>query len=97
MYENDLRKSSKKNERINAPKKRSFAILKIIPKAFGLGFRLGLFYLGFKRKARKAGKIFEKELLAVGMDKKMARQLKKDYLETSHFFHQIRGSQMNWD
>jgi hypothetical protein len=98
MYENDLRKDLKKNRnrnknKINADQRQSGIgnmMLHIFPRVLGLGFRLGFFYLGFKRRARKAGKIFEKELLAAGMDKQMARKLRDDYMQSSHIFHQIR-------
>jgi hypothetical protein len=83
----------------NRDKKHSGAgtmILQVLPRALGLGFRIGIFYLGFKRRARKAGKIFEKELLAAGMDKIQARQLRDDYLQTSHVIRHMRKSASKW-
>jgi hypothetical protein len=55
--------------------------------AFGvpLFIRLGLTYLRFKRQAKKAGKVFRKELLKSGMDKDTVKVLTEEYMTTSEF------------
>ena len=94
MSENALKRNTKRN-RDQKNNGVGSTIFMILPRVLGLGFRLGLFYLGFKRKAKKAGKIFEKELIAGGMDKKMARKLKEDYMQTSHLFRNLRIANMD--
>ena len=54
-----------------------------IPVMVKLGLRAGIAYLKFKRKARKAAQVFERELLAGGMDRQQARELTEMYLESS--------------
>ncbi len=54
--------------------------------------RLGFTYLGMKRRAKKAGKIFKKELLAAGVDPRFADELTGDYMRTSHLFSEIMKS-----
>ena len=73
------------------PKKHSLGEYVLIGVAFGipLAIRLGFTYLGFKRRAKKAGRIFKKQLLAGGMDKETAQRLTDDYMQASHF---ISGS-----
>lgn len=58
-------------------------ILKNMPGFISLAFKLGLVYLRFKRQAKKAGKVFEKELIRNGIDKNTARLLKEEYLKSS--------------
>ncbi len=84
-------KRSKKGHSSITP--RELAI-KTMPRVIPLAFKLGLVYLSFKRKAKKAGKIFEKELLANGIDKDTAKLLKEDYLLTSHFLSGLNLSYM---
>lgn len=67
---------------------------KTIPRLIPLIMKLGVFYLSFKRKAKKAGKIFEKELVANGIDRATARLLTEEYLKTSHFLRQFDFSHM---
>ena len=43
-------------------------------------------FLRFKRQAKKGGKIFQKELINQGIDKKTAVELTNNYLEGSEFF-----------
>ncbi len=96
MYEKELKRDWRKNRQNHTQNQHPIGnlILTMLPRALGLGFRLGLFYLGLKRRAKKAGKIFEKELLAAGMDKDLAKQLKEDYMQTSHFLHQFKISEL---
>ena len=54
-------------------------------------FRFGFEYLKLKRKASRAGRIFEQELLDNGIDKKTAKRLKEEYLKGSHFFRHFEG------
>lgn len=56
----------------------------ILPSLPGLTIRLGGTFLRFKRDAKKAGKIFRKELEKQGIDKKTAEELTGKYLEGSH-------------
>jgi hypothetical protein len=53
-------------------------------------FRLGGTYLRFKKEAQKAEKIFKRELIKQGIDKKIAEDLARIYSEGSnikHIFH----------
>jgi len=56
----------------------------LIPKAPGLIFRFGKLFLTFKRRANKAAKVFRKELINQGIDKKTAKSLTEKYLEGSN-------------
>ena len=56
--------------------------------------KLGFVYLGFKRKAKKAAKIFEKELIANGIDKNTAKLLTEEYMKGSHFLRQFDFSNL---
>lgn len=62
--------------------------ISLVPRLIPLAIKLGFVYLSFKRKAKKAGKVFKKELLAGGMEKREAELLTEEYLKTSHF---LRG------
>lgn len=61
----------------------------MIPSIPSLLFRLGGTFLRFKRDAKKAGKVFERELRAHGLDKKMAGELTSIYLEGSNLVKYI--------
>jgi len=52
-----------------------------------MGFRLGMAYLRFKRKAKRAARVFEKELIAGGIDAEGAKKLTEMYLESSRLVH----------
>jgi len=67
---------------------------KIIPRFIPLAIKLGFVYLSFKRKAKKAGKVFKKELIVGGIDKKTAELLTDDYLKSSHFLRHFNFSDM---
>ncbi len=90
--ENESKKSKK--DKIRSPREIAF---KTAPHIIPLAFKLGLVYLGFKRKAKKAGKIFKKELISNGIDKNTAKLLTEEYLKTSHFLrgfdfsHMVKG------
>jgi hypothetical protein len=62
----------------------------IIPHLPGLIFRLGGTLLRFKGQANKAGRIFRKELINQGFDKKTADNLTEIYLAGSDFSSYIR-------
>jgi len=47
-------------------------------------FRLSGTFLRFKSRANKAGKVFKKELIDKGIDKKTATELTEIYLQSSH-------------
>lgn len=55
----------------------------MLPSLPSLMFRLGGTFLKFKRNAKKAGKVFKKELIKQGFDKETAEGLTKIYLEGS--------------
>ena len=61
----------------------------IIPKIPGLAIRLSGTLIRFKSQANKAGKVFEKELISQGLDKKTAEDLKSIYLEGSQIRNYI--------
>jgi len=54
--------------------------LPFLPK---LLFTLGVMFLRFKRRAKKAGKVFQKELMRQGIDKHTASELTAMYLKGS--------------
>ena len=56
----------------------------MLPAMPSLLFRLTGTFLRFKRDAKKAGKIFRKELIRQGFDKKKAAELTETYLEGSN-------------
>ena len=55
----------------------------MLPALPSLMFRLGGTFLKYKRNAKKAGKVFKKELIKQGFDKKTAEGLTKKYLAGS--------------
>lgn len=65
------------------PGKVGQVIIAGIPVMVKVGFRLGVAYLKFKRKAKKAAGVFERELLAGGIDRDSAKKLTEMYLESS--------------
>jgi hypothetical protein len=66
----------------------------LIPSLLPLVFKLGTTYLRFKKQAQKAGKIFEKELRANGIDKETARAMTDVYLNTSKILRAFDFSEM---
>ena len=60
---------------------RFFGIL--LPSLPGLVIRFGGLFLRFKRDAKKAGKVFRKELINQGIDKETATELTEIYMEGS--------------
>jgi hypothetical protein len=56
----------------------------MLPVLPSLMFRLTRTFLRFKRDAKKAGKVFRKELIKQGFDKKTANDLTEKYLEGSN-------------
>ncbi len=72
-----------------------------IPVMVTMGFRLTIAYLRFKRKAKRAARAFERELLAGGIGKENARKLTEMYLESSRVFHMgmkgaMSGAPASW-
>jgi len=55
-------------------------LLPFLPK---LLFRFGITFLRFKRGANKAGKVFRKELIRQGLDKRTASELTGLYMKGS--------------
>ena len=78
---NDGRMSRKTNLKKEAfPFKYIGMMLPVLP---SLMFKLTGTFLRFKRDAKKAGKVFKKELLKQGFNKKTATELTEKYLEGS--------------
>jgi hypothetical protein len=67
-------KRSRKHRKVSNP-------LTIIPSTIPLVIKIGFIYLRFKRKAKKAGKVFEKEMVANGVDKTTAKLLRAEYVK----------------
>jgi len=55
----------------------------VISSAPSLIFRVGCWFLKFKREAKKGGRIFQKELIKHGFDKETAEIFKEIYLKPS--------------
>lgn len=55
----------------------------LIPFLPKLLFKFSLTFLRFKRKAKKAEKVFKKELLEQGLDKQTASELTEIYMKSS--------------
>jgi hypothetical protein len=62
-------------------------LLPVLPK---LLFKFSITYLRFKRGAKKAGKVFRKELIQQGLDKHTASELTGFYMEGSEIKNFIR-------
>ncbi len=56
----------------------------ILPKLPSLVLKFGKTFLKIKRDAKKAGKIFRKELIKQGIDKETADRFTEIYLESSN-------------
>ena len=56
----------------------------LIPSMPSLMFRFTGSFLRFKIDAKKAGKVFKKELIKQGIDKETADELTETYIESSH-------------
>jgi hypothetical protein len=75
----------------------------LAPSLIPLVLKLGATYLKFKRRAQKAGRIFQKELRSQGIDKQTARAMTEIYLESSHILSSfdfsgfITSSRNNWE
>jgi hypothetical protein len=66
--------------RSSNPMKFVGVLLPFLPK---LLFRFGIVFLGFKRKANKAGRVFRTELIKQGVDRDTATELTDTYMKTS--------------
>jgi len=62
---------------------------KILPYLPSLIIRSGGAYLRLKKQAKKGGKVFKKELIKQGIDKKTAEDLAEIYMNSSHFTRNI--------
>jgi hypothetical protein len=69
------------------PAKVGQVVIAGIPVMVKLGFRLSIAYLRFKSKAKRAARVFERELLASGMAPDDVRKLTEMYLESSRLIH----------
>lgn len=94
MFEKRSEKNLRRNKKHRRNQSGRDIAFKTIPRFIPLAIKLGFVYLSFKRKAKKAGKIFKKELINSGIDKKTAEILTEDYLKTSHFLRQFDFSDM---
>ena len=56
----------------------------ILPALPAILFRFGRVFLKFKIEAKKGGRIFHKELMRQGIDKKTATELTEKYLDGSN-------------
>ena len=65
----------------------------MLPSMPMLTIRLGGTFLRFKRNANKAGRVFKKELINQGIDKKTASELTEMYLQGSHIRRYIQNFQ----
>ena len=63
----------------------------LLPSLPSLMFRFGGIFLRFKRDAKKAGKVFKKELINQGIDKHTATELTEIYMEGSDISRLIQG------
>lgn len=54
-----------------------------------LAVRLGIEYLRFKRKAKRASRLFRKEMLDKGIDREVADVLTDEYLRTSRLLREL--------
>jgi len=63
----------------------------ILPRLPGLIFRFGGTFIRFKGQANKAGRIFKKELINQGFDKKTATDLTDIYLEGSNLIKYMQN------
>ena len=65
----------------------------IIPSLPSLMIRFGGLFLRFKREAKKGGRIFQRELINQGIDKKTAMELTEVYLQGSNLLQLVRNLQ----
>jgi len=79
---------NKKNEEMgNADPVKWFGmIISFIP---SLLVKSGGAFLRFKRQAKKGGKIFKKELINQGLDRRTASELTDIYLKSSHLIQSM--------
>lgn len=66
----------------------------LLPSLIPLILKLGRTYLRFKKDAQKAGRIFEKELRANGIDKETARAMTDVYMSSSKILRAFDFSDM---
>ncbi len=60
-----------------------------------LVLKSGVSFLRFKRQAKKAGRVFRKELINQGMDKKVADELTEEYVRGSELFKTLMQSRQS--
>jgi len=63
----------------------------MLPSMPSLTIRLTGMFLRFKRNAHKAGRVFKKDLVKQGVDKKIATELTEIYMQSSHVRNYIQG------
>jgi len=66
----------------------------MVPRSIPLLIKLGVEYLRFKRRVKKAAGIFKKELLTAGVDKDSAKRLTREYLRGARMMRQFDLSSM---
>ncbi|HPR42230.1 MAG TPA: hypothetical protein PK718_06760 [Candidatus Methanofastidiosa archaeon] len=62
-------------------------LVKMSPALIPLLIKAGISLYRLNRDAKKAGKVFESELVKAGMDEEMASVMKEEYLESSRFLN----------
>lgn len=80
---------SEKNDMREVSTFRFFGIM--LPSLPSMMFRLGGTFLRFKKDTKKAGKVFRKELINQGVDKKTAVELTEKYLEGSNIIRYMQN------
>ena len=61
----------------------------IVPSLIPFGFKLSMTYLSFKKRAQRAGKVFEKQLLESGIDRNTAKEITELYLDAGRLLHNL--------
>jgi hypothetical protein len=81
--------SEEKNKKRNGRPIKFLGIM--LPSMPKLLIRFGGLFLRFKRDAKKAGRVFQKQLIKKGIDKKTAKILTDKYLEGSDLSSYMRN------
>ena len=88
------KRNSQRRKRSKVSENGFSTFISVIPSMIPLVFKLGIVYLRFKRKAKRAGKAFKKELIKNGIDKETAKLLTEDYLRSSRVLRQFDFSDL---
>ena len=80
MQGKSMQKTTYENKKRENPINFIGVLIPFLPK---LLFKFSMTFLRFKRKAKKAEKVFRKELLEQGLDKQTALELTEIYMKSS--------------